>query len=51
MCKKLEKYDITNGGQIEKRKRYVKFEVVHNKKNMTFYSVFSSMINEMLQSI
>ena len=47
MCKKFKKYDIINDNQI-KKKRYVKFEIVHNEKNMMFYSIFSNIINEML---
>ena len=46
--KKLKKNDIINYNQIEKKKCYVRFEAVYNKKNITINFRFFNEINEML---
>ena len=48
MYKKLKKNNIINDNEIKKRKRYVKIEIVHNKKNVTFYTIFFNKIDEIL---
>ena len=47
--KKLKKKnDIISYNQIEKKKRYVKFQTVYNKKYIAINSNFFNKINKML---
>ena len=48
VSKKLEKNNIINYNQIEKKKRYVKFEIVYNEKNIAINSRLFNEINKML---
>ena len=48
MCRKLEKNNIIDNNEMKKKKRHVKIEVVHNEKNVTFYTISFDEIDEML---
>ena len=48
MCKIYKKFEKNNVVNDNKKKRYIKIEIVYNKKNVTFYTIFFNKINKML---